>query len=93
MGYKEIPQGAERLMPRPASVPARSAQPLLAALRAARRCWPPAPRTVRVKGVAEVAGFATTPQESKPFVQETRPADAGLCAGRTSSASSARRSA
>lgn len=28
-----------------------------------------------VKGVAEVAGLATTPQESKPFVRETRPAD------------------
>jgi hypothetical protein len=29
-----------------------------------------------LKGVAEVAGFATTAQEAKPFVQETRPADA-----------------
>lgn len=29
-----------------------------------------------LKGVAEVVGFATTPQEAKPFVQETRPANA-----------------
>lgn len=28
-----------------------------------------------VKGLAEATGFATTPQESKTFVQETRPAD------------------
>lgn len=28
-----------------------------------------------VKVVAEVAGMATTPQESRKFVQETRPAD------------------
>ncbi len=27
------------------------------------------------KGVAEAAGLATTPQESKAFVRETRPAD------------------
>lgn len=27
------------------------------------------------KVVAEAAGMATTPQEAKPFVQETRPAD------------------
>ncbi|AMJ59577.1 hypothetical protein [Bosea sp. PAMC 26642] len=28
-----------------------------------------------VKGLAEATGLATTPQESKTFVQETRPAD------------------
>jgi hypothetical protein len=28
------------------------------------------------KVIAEAAGLATTPQEAKPFVQETRPADA-----------------
>lgn len=28
-----------------------------------------------VKGLAQVAGMATTPQESKTFVQETRPVD------------------
>lgn len=28
-----------------------------------------------VKGVAEAAGMATTPQESKAFVRETRPAE------------------
>ncbi len=28
-----------------------------------------------LKGVAEISGFATTPQESKPFVQASRPED------------------
>ncbi|PTM43538.1 hypothetical protein [Bosea sp. 124] len=36
------------------------------------------------KVVAEAAGMATTPQESKPFVQETRPSDpAYMPIGRT----------
>lgn len=70
----EIPQGAKPSMPRPAT--ARfTGKTLLVALACApllAGCASDGP----LKGVAEVAGFATTPQDSKPFVQATRPADA-----------------
>jgi hypothetical protein len=36
--------------------------------------WVAAPGEGTVKSAAEAAGMATTPQESKKFVQETRPA-------------------
>lgn len=70
----EIAQGAARSMPSlnlrakrrvPAVLAAMACAPLLAA------CASDGP----LKGVAEVAGFATTPQEAKPFVQATRPAN------------------
>jgi hypothetical protein len=54
--------------PRRIRIPLLAAAALAAALAGCSSDGP-------VKGVAEVAGLATTAQESKPFVRETRPAD------------------
>jgi hypothetical protein len=61
--------------PMPIEIPARKPFLIPAVLAAAGLALGACGADEGFKGVAEAAGMATTPQESKSFVRETRPAE------------------
>lgn len=73
----EIAQGAERAIPcSPRTAPIRKI-PVFAAI-AMAGLLASCTADGSLHGAAEATGLATTPQEAKPFVKETRPARVGF---------------